>query len=270
MKKNIKKNRFYYDTDFLSGASGRSVRILSEYYGPLDRIKKNNINNTIVFFGSARLKSKEQALQDLELAKTNQDDTNIKSLETDLKMSRYYEEARQLAGKYSSWSKSLNAENQEYIICSGGGPGIMEAANRGAAEAGVKNIGLTISLPFEDSGNDWISEGLNLKFHYFFMRKFWFLYHAKAIVVWPGGFGTLDELMEVLTLIQTKKIMKRLPIVLYGKEFWEKVVNWDYLVEIGTIDKEDLDLLYFTDDVDNAFDYVTNFIKNNKIEGPNF
>ena len=146
----------------------------------------------------------------------------------------------------------------------------MEAANRGAAEAGVKNIGLTISLPFEDSGNDWISEGLNLKFHYFFMRKFWFLYHAKAIVVWPGGFGTLDELMEVLTLIQTKKIMKRLPIVLYGKEFWEKVVNWDYLVEIGTIDKEDLDLLYFTDDVDNAFDYVTNFIKNNKIEGPIF
>jgi uncharacterized protein (TIGR00730 family) len=146
----------------------------------------------------------------------------------------------------------------------------MEAANRGAAEADGKNIGLTISLPFEDSGNDWISEGLNMKFHYFFMRKFWFLYHAKAIVVWPGGFGTLDELMEVLTLIQTKKIMKRLPIVLYGKEFWEKVVNWDYLVEIGTIAEEDLDLLYFTDDVDDAFDYVTSFIKNNKIEGPIF
>ena len=236
----------------------------------MDRIKKNNINNTIVFFGSARLKSKEQALKNLELAKKNQNDTNIKSLETDLKMSRYYEEARQLASRYSTWSKSLNSKNQEYIICSGGGPGIMEAANRGAAEAGVKNIGLTISLPFEDSGNDWISEDLNMKFHYFFMRKFWFLYHAKAIVVWPGGFGTLDELMEVLTLIQTKKIMKPLPIVLYGKEFWEKVVSWDYLVEIGTIAKEDLELLYFTDDVDDAFDYVTSFIKNNKIEGPIF
>ena len=270
MKKNIKKDRFYYDTNFLSGPSGRSVRILSEYYGPLDRIEKNNINNTIVFFGSARLKSKKQALEDLELAKTNPDDTNIKILETDLKMSRYYEEARQLAGKYSDWSRSFTSEKQEYIICSGGGPGIMEAANRGSAEVGAKNIGLTIFLPFEDSGNDWITEGLNMKFHYFFMRKFWFLYHAKAIVVWPGGFGTLDELMEVLTLIQTKKIMKSLPIVLYGKEFWKKVVNWDYLVEVGTIAKEDLDLLYFTDDVDDAFNYVTNFIKNNKIEGPIF
>ena len=236
----------------------------------MDRIEENNINNTIVFFGSARLKSKEQALEDLELAKTNPDDTNIKILETDLKMSRYYEEARQLAGKYSEWSRSFTSEKQEYIICSGGGPGIMEAANRGSAEVGAKNIGLTISLPFEDSGNDWITEGLNMKFHYFFMRKFWFLYHAKAIVVWPGGFGTLDELMEVLTLIQTKKIMKSLPIVLYGKEFWKKVVNWDYLVEVGTIAKEDLDLLYFTDDVDDAFNYVTNFIKNNKIEGPIF
>ncbi|MDA9671785.1 SDR family NAD(P)-dependent oxidoreductase [bacterium] len=233
-------------------------------------LEKNNINNTIVFFGSARLKSKEQALEDLELEKTNPDDTNIKILETDLKMSRYYEEARQLAGKYSEWSRSFASEKQEYIICSGGGPGIMEAANRGSAEVGAKNIGLTISLPFEDSGNDWITEGLNMKFHYFFMRKFWFLYHAKAIVVWPGGFGTLDELMEVLTLIQTKKIMKSLPIVLYGKEFWKKVVNWDYLVEVGTIAKEDLDLLYFTDDVDDAFNYVTNFIKNNKIEGPIF
>jgi len=269
MKKNIKKDRFYYNTDFLSGSSGRSVRILSEYYGPLERMNKNNINDTIVFFGSARLKPREIALKDLQLAKKD-GKSNLKQLETDLRMSRYYEEAVQLAKELTMWSKKLKPENEHYIICSGGGPGIMEAANKGAAKAKGKNIGLTISLPFEDSGNPWISEGLNMKFHYFFMRKFWFVYLAKAIVVWPGGFGTLDELMEVLTLIQTEKIKKRLPIVLYGKEFWEKVVNWDYLVEIGTISKTDLDLFIITDNIEETFNYVTNFIGENKLKGPNF
>ena len=185
-------------------------------------------------------------------------------------MSRYYEEATKLAAKLTLWSKELKPENEHYIVCSGGGPGIMEAANKGAAEVGGKNIGLTISLPFEDSGNQWISEGLNMKFHYFFMRKFWFVYLAKAIIVWPGGFGTLDELMEVLTLIQTGKIKKRLPIVLYGKEFWENVVNWDYLVEIGTISKTDLDLFVITDNIEDTYNYVTNFIDDNQLKGPNF
>lgn len=269
MKKYIKKNRFYYNTDFLSGSSGRSVRILSEYYGPLERISKNNINDTIVFFGSARLKPREIALKNLKSAKKD-GKKDIKQLEIDLKMSHYYEEATKLAAKLTLWSKELKPENEHYIVCSGGGPGIMEAANKGAAEVGGKNIGLTISLPFEDSGNQWISEGLNMKFHYFFMRKFWFVYLAKAIIVWPGGFGTLDELMEVLTLIQTGKIKKRLPIVLYGKEFWENVVNWDYLVEIGTISKTDLDLFVITDNIEDTYNYVINFIDDNQLKGPNF
>jgi len=268
MKKNTDKDRFYYNTDFLSSAPGRSIRILSEYYGPLERLKKNRISDTIVFFGSARIKSKKEAMEELEKGKGNP--SNLKRLKMDLKMSRYYEEARTLANKFTLWSKEISSKEQHYIICSGGGPGIMEAANRGASEAGGTNLGLTISLPFEDSGNEWISKDLNMKFHYFFMRKFWFLYLAKAIIVWPGGFGTLDELMEVLTLIQTEKITKRLPIVLYGKEFWKKIVNWDYLVEIGTISKEDLNLFYFTDSVDEAFNYVTNYIKEHQLTGPNF
>ena len=146
----------------------------------------------------------------------------------------------------------------------------MEAANRGAADAGGTNVVLTISLPFESSGNEWISDDLDMKFHYFFMRKFWFLYLAKALIVWPGGFGTLDELMELLTLIQTKKIKKRLPIVLYGKEFWEKLINWDYLVDIGTISNEDLELFHISKDVNDAYNYVTTFIEKHQLKGPNF
>ena len=185
-------------------------------------------------------------------------------------MSQYYEDARALAKKLTTWSKNLKDKKHRYIICSGGGQGIMEAANRGAAEANGLNVGLTISLPFESSDNKWISDDLNMKFHYFFMRKFWFLYLAKGLIVWPGGFGTLDEVMELLTLIQTKKIKKPLPIVLYGKEFWENVVNWDYLVEVGTISPEDLDLFIISDDVKETYDYITNFINTNNLKGPNF
>tara|TARA_Y100000294_G_C8266126_1_gene220873 strand:- start:84 stop:524 length:441 start_codon:yes stop_codon:yes gene_type:complete len=146
----------------------------------------------------------------------------------------------------------------------------MEASNRGASEAGGVNVGLTISLPHESSGNKWISDDLDLKFHYFFMRKFWFLYQAKALIVWPGGFGTLDELMELLTLIQTKKIRKRLPIVLYGKEFWQKVISWNYLMEIGVISAEDLELFHISDDIGDTYKYVTNFIEKQQLKGPNF
>ena len=263
------KDRFYYNKDFLSSSSGRSLRILSEYYGPLQRLERNNISETIVFFGSARLISQKSAQNALDNFSDN-NEKKLKQLKMDLKMSRYYEDARYLANKFTVWSKNLKDSKHRYIICSGGGPGIMEAANRGASEADGINVGLTISLPYEASGNKWISEDLNMKFHYFFMRKFWFLYLAKALIVWPGGFGTLDELMEVLTLIQTKKIKTQLPIVLYGKEFWENVVNWDYMVEIGTISPEDLDLFHVSDDIEDTFQFVTNFINKNALKGPNF
>ena len=270
MSKIDKKNRFYYDSNFLGSSEGRSLRILSEYYGPLQKLERNNVSETIVFFGSARIPSEEEAKKALENHSDESDFQTIAKLKMDLKMSRYYEEARSLANKFTSWSKNLKDSKHRYIICSGGGPGIMEAANRGASEANGINVGLTISLPFEASENEWISDDLNLKFHYFFMRKFWFLYLAKGLIVWPGGFGTLDELMELLTLIQTRKIKKPLPIVLYGKEFWENVVNWDYLVEVGTISPEDLDLFHISDDVNDTFDYVTNFIESNQLKGPNF
>jgi len=270
MSKIDKKNRFYYDSNFLGSAEGRSLRILSEYYGPLQKLQRHNVSETIVFFGSARIPSKEEAKNALENHSDESDFQTIAKLKMDLKMSRYYEEARSLAYKFTSWSKNLKDSKHRYIICSGGGPGIMEAANRGASEANGINVGLTISLPFETSENEWISDDLNLKFHYFFMRKFWFLYLAKGLIVWPGGFGTLDELMELLTLIQTQKIKKPLPIVLYGKEFWDNIINWDYLVEVGTISPEDLDLFHISDDVNDTLDYVTNFIESNQLKGPNF
>ena len=185
-------------------------------------------------------------------------------------MSHYYESARKLSYKLTSWSKNLKGKKARYIITSGGGGGIMEAANRGAKEADGISMGLTISLPHEVSGNAWISKDLDLKFHYFFMRKFWFIYLAKALIVWPGGFGTLEELMELLTLIQTQKLSKRVPIVLFGNEFWNKVINWDYLVEVGTISAEDLKLFHFSDTVDDAFQYITSFIEKNQLKGPNF
>ena len=270
MSKIGNKDRFYYNKDFLGGSSGRSLRILSEYYGPLQRLEKNNISETIVFFGSARLVSRETAQHAIDNFSEKENHKKLKKLKMDLKMSRYYEDARSLSKQFTNWSKGLKDSKHRYIICSGGGPGIMEAANRGASEADGINVGLTISLPYEASGNKWISEDLDMKFHYFFMRKFWFLYLAKALIVWPGGFGTLDELMEVLTLIQTEKIKTKLPIVLYGKDFWENVVNWDYLVDIGTISPEDLDLFHISNDMDDTFQYVTDFIKKNALEGPNF
>ena len=264
------KDRFYYNPEFLGSPEGRSLRILSEYYGPKQRLQNNKIEDTIVFFGSARTLSMNDAKKALKIAKETSDKKSMSKHEMNLKMSRYYEDARILASKFTKWSKSLSDEKRRYIICSGGGPGIMEAANRGAMEAGGKNIGLTISLPLETSGNKYISKDLNMKFHYFFMRKFWFLYSAKALVVWPGGFGTLDELMELLTLIQTEKIKKRLPIVLYGKEFWNKIVNWNYLVDIGTISEEDLNLFYISNEIEDTYRYITQFLEKQQLKGPNF
>ena len=270
MAKDKRKNRFYFNEDFLGSPQGRSVRILSEYYGPLKKIKKNKIYDTIVFFGSARIKSRDEAEDYLKKLDTSSSDKEKIRAKRDLEMSRYYEDARVLSYKLTKWSKNLKSKKSRYIITSGGGGGIMEAANRGAKEAKGISIGLTISLPFEATSNEFISEDLDLKFHYFFMRKFWFIYLAKALVVWPGGFGTLDEVMELLTLIQTKKIKKRLPIVLFGSEFWNSVVNWNYLVECGTISEDDLDLFYISDNVEDAYNYIIKYIEEYKLKGPNF
>ena len=270
MAKDKRKNRFYFNEDFLGSPQGRSVRILSEYYGPLKKIKKNKIYDTIVFFGSARIKSRDEAEDYLKKLDTSNSDKEKIRAKKDLEMSRYYEDARVLSYKLTKWSKNLKSKKSRYIITSGGGGGIMEAANRGAKEAEGISIGLTISLPFEATSNEFISQDLDLKFHYFFMRKFWFIYLAKALVVWPGGFGTLDEVMELLTLIQTKKIKKRLPIVLFGSEFWNSVVNWNYLIECGTISEDDLDLFYISDNVEDVYNYITKYIEEYKLKGPNF
>ena len=185
-------------------------------------------------------------------------------------MSYYYECARELSYRMTKWSKKLKYKKKRFIVTSGGGGGIMEAANRGAVEAKGLAVGLSISLPFEKTGNPWISDDLEFNFHYFFMRKFWFLYLAKAMVVWPGGVGTLDEVMEALTLIQTKKLRKQIPIVLFDRKFWEKVVNWDFLVEKGVIARADLDLFKICDTVDEAYKYLTKKIRATHLRGPNF
>ncbi|MBT3215924.1 MAG: TIGR00730 family Rossman fold protein [Candidatus Marinimicrobia bacterium] len=270
MPDNTPKDRFYYNLDFLSSPDARSIRIMTEFYGPFHRFRRNHIADTIVFFGSARLQSREKAQAALDKAPKNISQKKLDAINHNLEMSKYYEDARELAKKMTIWSKGLKLKNKRFIIASGGGPGIMEAANRGASEAKGVSVGLTISLPMEDSGNKWISDDLNIKFHYFFMRKFWFLYLAKALVVFPGGFGTLDELMELLTLIQTKKIIKKIPIVLYDSTFWNNVINWDYLVKSGTISKSDLSLFKTCDTVDQAYKYLTAHITKHQLKGPNF
>ena len=224
----IEKDRFYYDEKFLGSMSGRPLRILSEYLGPLSTLQRNKVKDTIVFFGSARFKPK----------------------------SEYYTKAKDLAYKFTKWNMEKYKDEHRFVITSGAGPGIMEAANRGANEAGGKSVGLGISLPFEQTNNKWITKGLNFVFHYFFMRKFWFIYKTKGIVVWPGGFGTLDELFDVLTLLQCKKITRKIPIVLFGSEFWEGLINWERLIEAGTISTEDLNLFIIKDSVNDVFDYL--------------
>ena len=185
-------------------------------------------------------------------------------------MSKYYEDARKLSFQMTKWSKKLKYKKRRFVVTSGGGPGIMEAANQGAAEAKGSAVGLSISLPYEKNGNQWISDDLEIHFHYFFMRKFWFLYLAKAMVVWPGGFGTLDELMEALTLIQTQKLRKKIPIVLFDEEYWTNIVNWDYMIEKGVIAKSDINYFKFCNTVDEAYKYLTEKITSTHLKGPNF
>jgi uncharacterized protein (TIGR00730 family) len=254
----------YQDYEFLDSDEARPIRILAEYLEPLRRFQIQNIQDTVVFFGSARIHSREHAEEALErlmrrLAGSPPEDGPGDSLERSRKAvqwSRYYEEARELARMLTEWSISLASPHHRFVVTSGGGPGIMEAANRGAAEAGGKTIGLNIKLPFEQGANRYITDGLHFEFHYFFMRKFWFAYPAKALVIFPGGFGTLDEMFEILTLMQTEKLAKQIQIILYGTEYWDPILDFDPLVEWGAISPEDLMLLQRADTPRDAFDLL--------------
>ncbi len=256
----------YRDLDFLESAPARSLRILSEYVEPDARFKHYKIDDTIIFFGSARILPREEAERRLEEARSKGDDLTV--AQRNLDMSRYYEDTRELARRLTEWSKSLQQDDRRFVVCSGGGPGIMEAANRGASEAKGLNIGLNISLPMEQIDNPYISRELNFEFHYFFMRKFWFAYLAKAVVVMPGGFGTLDEFFELLTLVQTGKIRKHMPVVLFGSKYWSEVINLEALERYGTINAEDLELFFRTDSVDEAFDFITDQLTSYALDIP--
>ena len=249
----------YHDLDFLESADARPIRILAEYLEPLRRFRVHNIQDTVVFFGSARTLSRDlaqDALDKLHADVRDGDDYQaaLKRGQKALEWSRYYEEARQLARMLTEWSVTLEEPRRRFVVCSGGGPGIMEAANRGAHEAGGKTVGLNIRLPFEQGPNRYISEGLHLEFHYFFMRKFWFAYLAKALVIFPGGFGTLDEMFEILTLAQTRKLSKKLLVILYGSDYWNRVFDLDPLLDWGAISDSDLELLSYVDTPTDAFE----------------
>lgn len=249
---------FHEDPDFLKSALGRDIRVLSELMGPAHRFDKYGIKHTIAFFGSARTLSTKDVKKQIKLAEKEKKRKELKKLKGLAKVARYYDECRELGRRLGEWSKGLD---EKFALVTGGGPGIMEAGNRGAKDAKMPSIGLNIELPFEQSPNPYISKELNLNFNYFFIRKYWFLYQAKALVAFPGGYGTLDEFFETLTLIQTRKVNKPMPIVLYGKEFWEKVMNLEYLAETSMISPEDLDLMHVTDNVDDAFEYITKGIQ---------
>lgn len=262
MNDNQTIQKAFENMKFLKSREGRTVRILSEYLHPEQYLRKNGIYNTIVFFGSARSISTSEYNERMEtlltLKEQGQDisiDMEIEKLKKLKFTTKYYDATVELAEKIANWSKEL-PNDKRFYICTGGGPGMMEAANRGANNAKTANIGYNISLPFEQQPNPYISPELNFEFHYFFMRKFWFVYHAKAIVVMPGGFGTLDELMELLTLEQTNIMSKKVPIVLFGSEYWNNLINFQYLKEIGMISEEDLDLFIIMDDIDLAFKYL--------------
>ncbi len=248
--------------EFLHNKDGRAIRILAEFLEPEHRFRQFGIDDTIVFFGSARILPRRTALANLKKVKL---DPKVKAKDLskaqhNLEMSHYYEEAVELSRRLSEWNKT---QKNQYAICSGGGPGIMEAANKGAYLAKAPSIGLNIHLPFEQHANPYISSHLNFEFHYFFVRKFWFVYTAKAIIMFPGGFGTLDEMMEVLTLVQTERITKKMVVVLYGEEFWSKVLNLDALVETGMISPQDLSLFKVVKTVDEAFAYITKALPRN-------
>jgi hypothetical protein len=241
-----KKEKAYENLKFLHSPWGRTIRIISEYQYPLSVFINQKVTGLVVFFGSARIPAPGKKSKSGKTASKIQD------------LAKYYKDASELSGLLTQWFKKI--PNRKLLVCSGGGGGIMEAANRGAFDAQGDSVGLNISLPFEQKPNPYISPKFNIEFHYFFLRKYWFISLAKALVVFPGGFGTLDEFMETLTLVQTNKVKKKFPIVLYGSEFWKKIINFDALVEYGVISPEDLNLFRFCDNVKDAYDYIKNGI----------
>jgi len=264
----------YLNPEFLNSPDGRLLRILSEYSEPLSRFRREKIQDTVVFFGSARFASLPDAQNALTIlekpgsAKPAPPDQQpggkdgdalqaaLKRAHAAVEMARYYEEARRLASMLTTWTLTLPGKRHRFVVTSGGGPGIMEAANRGAREAGGKTIGLNIRLPFEQYPNQYITPELNFEFHYFFMRKYWFAYLAKALVVFPGGFGTLDELFEILTLAQTHKLAKKILVIVYGKEYWNRVLNLEALADAGTISPEDVNGFTMVDTPEEAFEVL--------------
>jgi uncharacterized protein (TIGR00730 family) len=263
----------YRDPLFMESLPARPVRIITEYIDPLERLRREKVGDTIVMFGSARIEPRDRAharLQKLRKKKrlhaTLEYRASLREAKSALEMSRYYEEARELARRITSWAMSLGDHPRRFVICSGGGPGIMEAANRGAAEAGGKSIGLSIELPHEQRPNDYISPELSFMFHYFFMRKLWFAQLAKALIVFPGGFGTMDELWEMLTLSQTGKLGRQNQILIYGRKYWDRVLDWKHMLRCGTINKHEYGLLQFADTVDQAFARVRDDLERHHLE----
>jgi len=257
----VKPKKAYENDNFLNSADGRVLRMLSEYLHPKSKFRKHKIMDTIVFFGSARLKSKRDALADFrKINKMNPKSSGfaqkLRYSQLMVDMSRYYEDAVELSRRLTEWSLNLDTTANRFIVCTGGGPGIMEAANKGAKKAGGYSVGLNISIPFEQFVNRYVTPDLSFEFHYFFMRKFWFAYLSKALIVFPGGFGTMDECFEVLTLVQTEKIKKKLLMVVYDEKYWKSIINFDVLVEKGMIDESDLKLLNFCSSIDEVFDKV--------------
>ncbi len=252
----------YKNETFLNSSEGRTIRILSEYLDPEAKFKRNKITNTVVVFGSARIKPSEVAkkrLEDFEKAGTGSLEEK-KILTRELESAHYYDEAVEFSRLTGEYLNSRTTEEKGFAIVTGGGPGIMEAANKGATISGCKSVGLTISLPKEESMNDFVIDELGFEFHYFFMRKFWFAYLAKAVVIFPGGFGTLDEMFEILTLVQTKKMTKEMKIILYGSDFWNNLINFDKLIELGTISPEDVNIFEVHDTPQDAFESLKKYL----------
>ena len=278
----------YENSDFLNSPDGRMLRIIAEYQEPMARFRRERIQDTVVFFGSARFRALDVASSELELLENTgsaqpapdheqparpdeiergeASALKLRLAEAAVEMAAYYEDARKLAGMVASWAKTLPGPRHRFVVTSGGGPGIMEAANRGAYEAGCKTVGLNIKLPFEQHPNPYITPALNFDFHYFFMRKYWFAYLAKALVVFPGGFGTLDEMFELLTLAQTKKLAKKITIVVYGSKYWKSVISLDTFAEKGAIAISDLDLFQFADTPEEAFAILKQGLTENHLE----